>query len=127
MSREPFADEVDTRLWYFLGMVGQAGNDGEAGQPVGSTVGLRELRHRTSAVIERVRRGETVDVTDYGRLVARIVPAEPPQPSDVLARLAAAGRLRRATRPGYRPATPADAGGDRLTEDLAESRAGRRW
>jgi prevent-host-death family protein len=27
-------------------------------------------------VLARVRRGETVDVTEYGRLVARIVPVE---------------------------------------------------
>ena len=34
-------------------------------------VGLRELRHNTSEVLSRVRRGETVDVTEYGRLFAR--------------------------------------------------------
>ncbi len=35
---------------------------------------LRELRHSTSEVLARVRHGETIDVTEYGRLVARIVP-----------------------------------------------------
>ena len=34
-------------------------------------VGLRELRHRTSEVLARVRHGETIDVTEYGRLVLR--------------------------------------------------------
>ena len=52
-------------------------------------VGLRELRHNTSEVLARVRRGETVDVTEYGRLVARIVPVEEREPAPVLDRLAA--------------------------------------
>ena len=37
-------------------------------------VGLRDLRHHTSEVLARVRRGETIDVTEHGRLIARIVP-----------------------------------------------------
>ncbi len=30
------------------------------------SVGLRELRHHTSDVIARVRRGETIEVTEHG-------------------------------------------------------------
>ena len=37
-------------------------------------IGVRELNQRTSQVIERVRRGETVIVTDHGEPVARLVP-----------------------------------------------------
>ena len=37
-------------------------------------VGLRELRHHASAVLKRVRAGESVEVTDHGHPVARIVP-----------------------------------------------------
>ena len=37
-------------------------------------VGLRDLRNHTSEVLARVRHGETVDVTEHGRLIARIVP-----------------------------------------------------
>jgi prevent-host-death family protein len=81
-------------------------------------VGLRELRHKTSEVLARVRRGETVDVTEYGRLIARIVPVEEREPAPLLDRLAAAGRLRPAVRPGYRPrmhpATGSDVLGDAL-------------
>jgi prevent-host-death family protein len=40
----------------------------------GHTVALRELRHHTSEVLARVRHGETIDVTEYGKLIARIVP-----------------------------------------------------
>src|SRR5437899_385872 len=39
-----------------------------------SSVGIRELRDNVSAVIRRVAAGETVDVTDHGHPVARIVP-----------------------------------------------------
>ena len=31
-------------------------------------MGLRELRHHTSEVIARVRRGETIEVTEHGTL-----------------------------------------------------------
>ncbi|MGW6200687.1 type II toxin-antitoxin system Phd/YefM family antitoxin [Kribbella sp. NPDC055110] len=54
-------------------------------------VGLRELRHKTSEVLARVRHGETIDVTEYGRLVARIVPVDERDPTPVLDRLAAEG------------------------------------
>jgi prevent-host-death family protein len=40
-------------------------------------IGLRELRQNASKYIARVARGETVEVTQRGRLVARIVPARP--------------------------------------------------
>lgn len=38
-------------------------------------IGLRELRQHASRYIARVAKGETVEVTQRGRLVARIVPA----------------------------------------------------
>jgi prevent-host-death family protein len=37
-------------------------------------VGIRELRQQASVLLKRVAGGEVVDVTDRGRLVARIVP-----------------------------------------------------
>jgi prevent-host-death family protein len=37
-------------------------------------VGIRELRDRVSAVLRRVAAGRTVEVTDHGHPVARIVP-----------------------------------------------------
>lgn len=37
-------------------------------------VGIRELKNRTSALMRRVAEGETVEVTDRGRPVARLVP-----------------------------------------------------
>ena len=38
-------------------------------------IGLRELRQNASRYIAHVAQGETVEVTQRGRLVARIVPA----------------------------------------------------
>lgn len=37
-------------------------------------IGVRELRQHASRYLERVSRGETLEVTDRGRLVARLVP-----------------------------------------------------
>lgn len=91
------------------------------------SVGLRELRHNTSEVLARVRHGETIDVTDHGRLVARIVPVGDREPTPVLDRLVEAGRARLASRPGYRPRMRAGDGTDRLGGTLAELRDEERW
>lgn len=90
-------------------------------------MGLRELRHSTGAVMTRVRHGETIDVTEHGKLIARIVPVQDRAPAPVLTRLTEAGRLRRATRPGYRPRMRPGDGGDQLTDALAELRDEERW
>ena len=91
------------------------------------SVGLRELRHNTSEVLARVRHGETIDVTEYGRLVARIVPVGDREPTPVLDRLVEAGRVRLAVRPGYRPQMRAGDGVDRLGDALAALREEERW
>lgn len=41
---------------------------------VSHSVGVRELRQQASSVLKRVIHGETVEVTDRGHPVARIVP-----------------------------------------------------
>jgi len=41
------------------------------------SVGIRELRQQASAVLRRVTSGETIDVTDHGHPIARIVPLRP--------------------------------------------------
>ena len=40
-------------------------------------IGVRELREGLSRALRRVRAGETLEVTDHGRPVARIVPLVP--------------------------------------------------
>lgn len=37
-------------------------------------VGVRELRQNASKLLERVERGESLEVTNHGRAVARLVP-----------------------------------------------------
>ncbi len=90
-------------------------------------MGLRDLRHHTSEVLARVRHGETVDVTEHGRLIARIVPVGEREPTPVLARLVEAGRATLARRPGYRPRMRPGDGSDRLSVTLAEMRSEERW
>jgi prevent-host-death family protein len=90
-------------------------------------VGLRELRHRTGEVLARVRHGETIDVTEHGRLIARIVPVGERQPTAILARLVASGRATLAQRPGYRPRMRPGDGTDRLSETLAAMRDEESW
>lgn len=53
-------------------------------------IGVRELNQNTSQVLARVSGGETIEITDRGHPVARLVPVD----TDVstLARLVASGR-----------------------------------
>lgn len=91
------------------------------------SVGLRDLRHHTSEVLARVRHGETVDITEHGRLIARIVPAGDREPTPALARLVEDGRAEPARRPGYRPQMRPGDGTDRLSGALSELRDEERW
>ncbi len=59
------------------------------------TVGVRELQQHASATLRRVERGESVGVTDRGRLVAVLVP---PSVATGSAGLVAAGRVQAARR-----------------------------
>lgn len=42
-----------------------------------NSVGIRELKQHASAVLRRVARGESIEVTDHGHPIARIVPLRP--------------------------------------------------
>lgn len=54
-------------------------------------IGVRELRQHASRYLDRVKSGETVEVTERGRLVALLVPPDPAR--DARERLIADGRL----------------------------------
>jgi len=45
------------------------------------TIPHRELRNNSSAILEEVRRGETIHITNHGVVVATLIPptAEPPR------------------------------------------------
>lgn len=64
-------------------------------EPGNPHVGMRELSQRTARVLARVRAGETLEITDRGKTVARIVPAV----ADRYEQLVAAGIIRQARRP----------------------------
>jgi prevent-host-death family protein len=53
-------------------------------------IGVRELKNGLSRYLKRVRRGETIVVTDRGEPVARIIPVGVAEP---IARLMADGRI----------------------------------
>ena len=65
-------------------------------------IGVRELRQNASRYLARVKAGETVEVTERGILVARLVPLQPSE--SARDRLIAAGKLIPATGPRHFPA-----------------------
>ena len=54
-------------------------------------VGIRELRQNLSVYVERVKSGETLEVTEHGRPVAVLAPL--PETTSSLERLVAEGRV----------------------------------
>lgn len=88
------------------------------------SIGIRELRQNASTYVRAAERGETIQVTDRGRPVARLSPLEP---AEGIEALIAAGRVR----PGkgnlldVKP-LPARPGERQLSEILAEMRADER-
>jgi len=90
-------------------------------------VGIRELKGHTSAVIRRVAAGETIDVTDRGRPVARIVPLK--GEDDWWDQMVAEGKLIPATRDMaqvLRDMPPPEPGEKSIFEALMELRADER-
>jgi prevent-host-death family protein len=88
------------------------------------SIGIRELRQHASRYLRDVERGETIEITDRGRRVARLVP---PAQGGAVERLIAAGRLTPATR-GARDAVPLEpaAGVALPSQTLLDDRANER-
>src|ERR1700736_423669 len=61
-------------------------------------IGIRELRQHASIYVDLAEKGQTVDITNRGRLVARLVPAGDAE--SPLERLIAAGIIEPAEEPG---------------------------
>jgi prevent-host-death family protein len=92
------------------------------------SIGIRELRQHASRYVAMARQGRRIPVTDRGKLVAYLVPAE--EPTSILDRLEAAGQLTRGTRTGFAdllPPAPATPGSRPLTEVLQEMRDEERY
>ena len=64
-------------------------------------IGVRELRQNTSQYLARVKAGETIEVTERGKLVAVLAP--PSHEQTALERLIAEGKVRPATAPFFLP------------------------
>ena len=62
------------------------------------SIGIRELRQHASVYVDLVEKGQTVDITNRGRLVAQLVPVR--EPGSPLERLIAAGIIEPAEEPG---------------------------
>lgn len=56
-----------------------------------ASVGIRDLNQQTSQILDRVREGETIEITDRGIPFAEIRPLSREQ--SVMARLVAEGRM----------------------------------
>jgi prevent-host-death family protein len=92
-----------------------------------ASVGIRELNQQTSQILDRVRAGETIEVTDRGVPIAEIRPVGREQ--SAVARLVAEGRLTPATiDPAVLhvlPKEPLD--GINVADWLAADREQERW
>jgi prevent-host-death family protein len=54
------------------------------------SVGIRDLKARLSAYLREVKNGQTIDITDHGEVVARLVPV-PKTLDERIAAMVAAG------------------------------------
>jgi prevent-host-death family protein len=94
----------------------------EQGQP--ARVGVRELRQNLSVYLDRVKAGETLEVTEHGRPVAQLGP-RPARSTSIIDQMIAEGRITPATvdhRTIPPPPSLADPSGRTLTEILLEMR-----
>jgi len=92
-------------------------------------IGIRELRQHASVYVDLAEKGQTVDITNRGRLVARLVPAGDAE--SPLERLIAAGIIEAAEDPGdlldIEPAPPVPPGRPTATEMLLQMREEERY
>lgn len=91
---------------------------------------VSELNQQTARVLERIKAGESVEVSEYGRPIARIVPIAPRTGVPLLDELIEQGRAIPAAMPGAVQPTPprtAADGDTRLTDVLADMRDDERY
>jgi prevent-host-death family protein len=89
-------------------------------------IGVRELNQHTSKYVAMVKDGETVEVTERGRLVARLVP--PARTGTILDEFVASGRVTAPTTSWHELPPPDDsAAGVSVAEELAAMREEERY
>jgi prevent-host-death family protein len=92
------------------------------------SIGIRELRQHASRYVEMAKAGKRVPVTERGKLVAYLVPAD--EPTSTFDRLVAAGLVRKGNGRGIAdllPIPPAPPGAKPLSETLREMRDEERY
>jgi prevent-host-death family protein len=92
-------------------------------------IGIRELRQHASLYVDLAEKGYTVDITNRGHLVARLVPAK--EPESPLERLIAAGIIEPAEEEGdlldIEPGPPVPPGQPTASEILLQMREEERY
>src|SRR3990172_7704010 len=84
-------------------------------------VGVRELRQTLSVYLDRVKSGESLEVTEHGRPVARLTP-RPPDRQSIVDRLITEGRITPASVDHRTLPLPLTSPGRPLSEILREMR-----
>lgn len=87
-------------------------------------VGIRELRQNLSIYLDRVKAGETLEVTEHGQPVAQLGP-RPAKATSIIAQMIAEGRITPATfdhRNLPPPPNLPDPSGRTLSETLLQMR-----
>jgi prevent-host-death family protein len=87
-------------------------------------VPIRELNQDTAGVLERVQHGESVEITNRGKPIARLVPISPHGELDDLI---AAGRVTPATIHGPFPMPTGKVENNAASEALIAMREEERW
>lgn len=95
------------------------------GEP--ESIGIRELRQHASRYIAMAKAGQRVPVTERGKLVAYLVPAQ--EPRSIFEQMVAAGQVRRAEGNllDLLPPPPREPGERPLSEVLREMRDEERY
>jgi prevent-host-death family protein len=86
-------------------------------------VGIRELKAHLSAYIEKARQGETVVITDHGKVVAQLVPSAETELPASIRMLVEEGRL--ILKPMNRnlpPPIKLEPGGKSMSDYISEQR-----
>jgi prevent-host-death family protein len=84
-------------------------------------VGVRELRQNLSVYLDRVKAGETLEVTEHGHPVARLMP-NPPMRMSIIDQMIEDGRITPATGDQRTLPMPPEIPGRPLSEILKEMR-----
>lgn len=91
---------------------------------------MSELNRQTAKVLDRIKAGESLEISEHGRPVARISPAVPTTGVPLLDRLIAQGKAVPAANAGPIPPTPARGAPEEdvsLSAALAEMRDDERY